>query len=557
MSSSKDLLKDSITTVEVNSRSNSDASEDQLLSPIHSQRSYGSLHKELLNDSVLQIDLEDLPHGRHLGLYSTIILFISRIIGSGIWATPSNVFAGVGGNPFLFFTMWLIAALMAFAGLYAYLELGSIVPRSGGTKVFLEFIYPRPKLLISVVFSLFTLAFGISLTNSIVFGKYTLFSLGYSSEFIDSSNWSNYIGLILIIVTTLIHGFSTKHGVFVQNVLGAMKLFLVAIMSLTGIYVLFFPEKLTGLPNHLDMDKFFKFDDSSIVTASSVSSSLLGCFFTFGGWNAVHTVSSEIKDPVRTLKIAGPVSLLIAFFNFILINIAYLKVIPHDEVIKAGPLIGSILFERVLGYRLGRQFLTISIALSSASNVFVVVYSISRMNQEIFREGYLPFSSIFASNFRHTNTPLWSLLVCSVLTSFWLILLPANGKSFNYIVSLEGYSTQVFLLLIAIGIFIIRKKYPDQKAPIRASITGTALIVVVSLSVLISPFFSKNDSSNPTYISYLPPYYIASPFLLSLGLAFWAIKFKILPYLGSFKYHREIETLDDGLTVKKWVKVHY
>jgi len=543
--------------VEINSRNNSDASEDQLmLSPIRSQVSYGSIDKEVFNDSVLQIDLEDLPHGRHLGLFSTIVLFISRIIGSGIWAVPSNVYEGVGGSPFLFFTMWLIAALMAFSGLYAYLELGSIVPRSGGTKVFLEFIYPRPKLLISVVFSLFTLAFGISLTNAIVFGKYTLFSIGFSTEFIESTNWSNYVGLLLIIITTLIHGFSTKHGIFVQNVLGALKLFLVAIMSLTGIYVLCFPGKLTGLPNHLEMDKFFKFHDSSIVSASSLSSSLLGCFFTFGGWNAVHTVSSEIKDPVRTLKIAGPVSLLIAFFNFILINIAYLKIIPPDEMMKAGPLVGSILFEKVLGYRLGRQFVTVSIALSSASNVFVVVYSISRMNQEIFREGYFPLSDKFAANFKHTNTPLLSLLVCSVLTAFWLIVLPANGKSFNYIVSLEGYSQQIFLLLIALGIFIIRKRYPDQKAPIRASITGVALIVLVSLSVIISPFFSKYNDSSPTYIEYLPPYYIFSPILLLLCLAFWGIKFKLLPYLFKYSLHREIQTLDDGLTIKNWVKVY-
>lgn len=550
MSSKKDFI------IEVNSRSNSDASEDQLIiSPIKSHQSYGSIDKEM---NILQLDLEDLPHGRHLGLFSTIVLFISRIIGSGIWAIPSNVFEGVGGSPFLFFIFWTLAALIAFAGMFIYLELGSIVPRSGGTKVFLEFIYPKPKLLISVAFSIYTLAFGISLTNSIVFGKYTLFALGYSAEFTTNSNWSNYIGLILIIITTLIHGLSTKHGVFVQNVLGALKLFLVGIMILTGIYVLTFPSKITGLPNHLHLDKsFFTMKDSSLVSASSLVSSLLGCFFTFGGWNSVHTVASEIKNPVRTLKIAGPVSLLIAFFSYMLINIAYLKVIPHDEVMKAGPLIGSILFEKVLGYRLGRQFITVSIALSSASNVFVVVYSISRMNQEIFREGYFPSSSLFASNYTHTKTPLLSLLTCSFLTAFWLVVLPPNGNALNYIVSLEGYASQVFLLFTAIGIFIIRKRFPDQKAPIRASIIGTWSTVLVSIIVLISPFFSKIDKSSSTYISFLPPYYIFSPILILLCVGFWGLKFKLLPYLFNYSLEEKIETHEDGLTVKNWVKVFH
>ena len=45
----------------------------------------------LPNEDVLFLqDLEDVPQGRHLGLFSTIVLFVARMVGSGIFATSSG-----------------------------------------------------------------------------------------------------------------------------------------------------------------------------------------------------------------------------------------------------------------------------------------------------------------------------------------------------------------------------------------------------------------------------------------------------------------------------------
>lgn len=546
------LVKKDAVTVQVASRSNSDASDASELEPIISPfKEYSTIIAD--DDSTFQLDLEDLPQGRNLGLFSTIVLFIARIIGSGIWTTPSAVLLMCGGNLTAFFALWIIAAIVAFSGLYVYLELGSIIPRSGGTKVFLEFIYQRPKYLVSVVFGLYSLAFGMCLSNALVFGKYALYSFGVSSEYIDSSKSANLVGLALVLVSTIVHGVSVHHGIFVQNILGFLKLLLVAIMVFTSLYVLCFPQKLTGLENHLHYNDFFQFQDSSIVSVSTISAGLLQCFFTFGGWNSVHTVASEIKDPVRTIKIAGPVSLSIAFVNYMLINVAYLKVVPYDEFVKAGPLIGSIFFEKVLGHTLGRQFVTVSIALSSASNVFVVIYGVSRMNQEIFREGYLPFTKITASNYKHTNTPLFSLILCCAITTFWLLILPPQGNSYNYIVSLEGYPTQIFIVLIAVGLFVLRKRYPDKHAPIRASLVGTSFIVIISMYVLIAPFTAPTDPS--TALELLPPYHILGLLLLGLCVGYWAIMFKVLPNIRGYQLEKNTIHLEDGLSVKEWVKV--
>lgn len=56
--------------------------------------------------------------------------------------------------------LWLLGLLLAGAGLAVWLELGSMLPRSGGEKVFLEAVYTKPKLLATVVFAVQAVALG-------------------------------------------------------------------------------------------------------------------------------------------------------------------------------------------------------------------------------------------------------------------------------------------------------------------------------------------------------------------------------------------------------------
>ena len=76
---------------------------------------------------------------------------IGRIIGTGIFSTPSSVVQGVGsvGAALL---MWTLGFVLALCGLCVWLEFACMIPRSGGEKVYLEAVYRKPKMLITVVF---------------------------------------------------------------------------------------------------------------------------------------------------------------------------------------------------------------------------------------------------------------------------------------------------------------------------------------------------------------------------------------------------------------------
>lgn len=70
------------------------------------------------------------------------MLTVSRIVGSGIFVTPGNIYKSVGSVG-LALTVWILGAIIAACGLAVSVELGCMLPRSGGAKVYSESMYRR------------------------------------------------------------------------------------------------------------------------------------------------------------------------------------------------------------------------------------------------------------------------------------------------------------------------------------------------------------------------------------------------------------------------------
>ena len=69
--------------------------------------------------------------GRNLGWTSAYILIISRVIGSGIFATPGAIVRSVGSVG-ITLVLWIVGAIVSWFGLAVTLEYGCMLPRSGG-----------------------------------------------------------------------------------------------------------------------------------------------------------------------------------------------------------------------------------------------------------------------------------------------------------------------------------------------------------------------------------------------------------------------------------------
>jgi len=92
----------------------------------------------------------------HLPLRSLKISYVTTsvgaIIGTGIFATPSSIL-GLVGSVGASLMLWVLGFVLSLCGLFVWLEFGTMFPRSGGEKVYLEAVYRRPKHLATVIFA--------------------------------------------------------------------------------------------------------------------------------------------------------------------------------------------------------------------------------------------------------------------------------------------------------------------------------------------------------------------------------------------------------------------
>ena len=76
------------------------------------------------------------------------------MVGTGVFSTPSSILA-LSGSVGLALFIWVAGMLIAAAGMAVYLEFGTGLPRNGGEKNYLEFIFRRPKLLVTCIYALY------------------------------------------------------------------------------------------------------------------------------------------------------------------------------------------------------------------------------------------------------------------------------------------------------------------------------------------------------------------------------------------------------------------
>lgn len=97
---------------------------------------------------------------REIGLTSAVFLIFNRMIGTGIFSTPSAIFS-LSGSVGLSLFIWVAGTIIAAAGMAVYMELGTGLPRNGGEKNYLEFVYRKPRFLATGLYTGYVVLLGV------------------------------------------------------------------------------------------------------------------------------------------------------------------------------------------------------------------------------------------------------------------------------------------------------------------------------------------------------------------------------------------------------------
>src|ERR1051326_2947383 len=75
-----------------------------------------------------------------LGLFTTVMMVVGGVIGSGIFLKPGRM-AGQLGSPELLLGAWLLTGVLTLLGALTDAEIASMIPETGGQYVYFGRIY--------------------------------------------------------------------------------------------------------------------------------------------------------------------------------------------------------------------------------------------------------------------------------------------------------------------------------------------------------------------------------------------------------------------------------
>ncbi|KAF8835793.1 amino acid transporter [Paxillus ammoniavirescens] len=470
---------------------------------------------------------------------SCTLLIVGRIIGTGIFSTPSSILGGVGsvGASLM---LWVLGFVLSFCGLFIWLEFGTMYPRSGGEKVYLEAVYKKPKYLATVVFAANAIFLGFTASGCIAFASNILVSAGQVTAV-----WTERgIAIGVILFATVLHGLTPRTAVIVMNVLTIFKIFILLFVVVTGWVVL--SGKTHIADPHVNFRNAFA---GSSHSSNDYATATFKVLSAYGGWSNANYVLNNVRNPVRTLKIAGPLGLGICAALYLLANIAYFSAASKAEIDASGVTVAALFFKNVFGSAAERA-LAVFVALSALGNTVTVAFTASRVNQELAKEGIpLPFGNKFwASNWPTGKTPVPGLIM-HLIPSVIVIIGPPITVAYPFIIDVDGYPQQIINFFVVIGLFWLRWKKPHLHRPFKVWWPLAAFYLAAAVFLLVTPFLrpANGVGDTPPLPYYL--YCLVAIGVMVVGVFYWAGWRILLPKLFKYELVPRKDILEDGTVV--------
>ncbi|KAI4196732.1 MAG: hypothetical protein LQ350_006378 [Teloschistes chrysophthalmus] len=444
------------------------------------------------NPSDDRVLVRNTPDSQKLGPLTVMCTILNRTIGSGIFVTPAIVLRSTSsvGVSLLF---WSFGAVIGMSALLIWLELGlsipkfelpnrdendtvqgegvslQCVPRNGGEKNYLEYIYRFPKMRTTTcIFGWIYIILGNLSGNAVAFGIY----ICQAADIEGRDSLVRGLAVVCLTAACLLHASWRKGGIIVNNLLAVMK-----VLVLVAIIIIGFAASAGASFGHgpvhgettdpKTQSKTSNFSThSSFAFASndpaSYAESLLYIIFTFSGYEQPFYVLSEVYRPRKTFAMSTIAGQGLACCLFVLVNIAYLCAVSVDQRLDGELDMATVFFREVFGNQIAPRVMSGIIALSIFGNIVVMTFTASRVKQEIAKEGVIPFSLFFASS----NTTPWARL----RRRFW----PSQSKEQDE----ESPSAALFLHWIFSMVMI------GATSPTAPATAYTILISLYSYSVV-------------------------------------------------------------------------
>lgn len=259
---------------------------------------------------------ERLP--RNLGLWSAAAVLVGTTIGSGIFRVPREVAAALG-EPGPMLLLWVVGGVITLTGALTIAELAAAYPRSGGIFAYiLEAYGPLPAFLYGWA--------ELTVIRAAAIGGISLVFASYLGEFVAlTAAQERYVAAVVIVLIALLNYLGVAYASALMNVTTILKY-----GAMLGLGLFAFAAGEGG-----SFANFTTSAPGSSVTISLMLTALVPIMWTYDGWSNLSFVGGEVKDPGRNLPKALILGTSAIVVVYLLVNAAYLYLLPITEMAKS------------------------------------------------------------------------------------------------------------------------------------------------------------------------------------------------------------------------------
>lgn len=398
---------------------------------------------------------------KNLGFATATSLVVGCVIGAGVFFKPYAIYQATGGAPGMGILAWIIGGLISLFAALTFSEVAILIPKTGGMVAYLTDAFDE------------RLGFLAGWMQVIIF--YPAFLAGYGVKV--GSELSAWLGprfalpvamaVILLLVALNCLGSGAAGGM--QVVSTACKLVPLALLMVFG-----FMRGGSARPLLSPMVGAGK------GPGGVLGSTLLAVLFAFEGWTNVGAIAGEMKRPGRDLPRAIVAGVSIIMAVYLLINIAYLQVIPADELMNLESPAAAVA-TRLFGAS-GGLLIKVGIIISviGAANGFLM--SGSRVAYQLAAQNTLPASRALA-RLNGNRVPANSVLLIGALACLYSL----SGE-FDLLTDLGVFSCWIFYTLTFACVIRLRRIHPDWERTYRVPLYPVipALAILGGLYVIVS-----------------------------------------------------------------------
>jgi APA family basic amino acid/polyamine antiporter len=422
---------------------------------------------------------------RGLSLLDSVLLLVSGIIGSSIFLTAKDI-AGPLPHPVLFLLVWVLGALISLCACFAFAELGSMFPDSGGQYIYLREAYGD---LVAFLYGwmLFAVANGgtiaaLSVASAAYVGQiFPIVSQDHVAFSIAGMTISraHLLGLFLIAVLTWVNVVGLRWGTLLQNVSTWTKFTTMAAFVVLGFAI--GKGNWSNFHSH-GVGLTMGLGPGQLISALGIG--LIAVFWAYDGWVYITWVAGEVKNPRRNVPLAMVLGVLAVGVIYIAMNVTYIYALPLKEI-AAHETIAHAAATALFSPR-AAVWLSLVIAISCFSAAATCTLSGARVYLAMAQDGV--FFERMAVIHPKWRTPAFSLIGQGV----WAAALTLSGR-YDQLYTYVIYGMVLSYTLTVVAMFWLRWKRPDIPRPYRC--TGypwlPAIYVLIGTAWTLNTIFTR------------------------------------------------------------------